>query len=122
MPTKPKSPDRRLTELFRARRKQLVLTVAELAARSGVGARTITHLELGYHPPALGTVARLARALDLVIDVRDLACDDSEATTCGADQPPEAFGDTDPPGETDPITRRRVQRRRFPAARSGPRA
>jgi DNA-binding XRE family transcriptional regulator len=47
------------------------LSQTELARRSGVSQRAIARLERGEHEPRLGTVRRIARALDadLVVEI-----------------------------------------------------
>ena len=44
------------------------LTQSEMAARSGVGAASISHFETGQRVPTLGTLVKLADALDVAVD------------------------------------------------------
>ena len=58
-------------KLVAARRRALGLTLAELAARAGVGRSTVAALESGKLPElGFGRVARICSAVGLVVDVR----------------------------------------------------
>ena len=57
--------------LVAAQRRARGLTLAELAARAGVGRSTLAALESGKLPElGFGRVARICAAVDLVVDVR----------------------------------------------------
>ena len=55
-------------DLVRAERSRRKLTLRELAARAGVSATVIAHIEAG-HPASLETYARLATALELRLEL-----------------------------------------------------
>src|SRR3989304_70549 len=55
-------------DLIRAERSRRKLTLRELAARAGVSAAAIAHVEAG-HPASLETYARLATALEMRLEL-----------------------------------------------------
>src|SRR3972149_6502746 len=55
-------------DLIRAERPRGNLTLRELAARAGVSAAAIAHVEAG-HPASLETYARLATALEIRLEL-----------------------------------------------------
>jgi transcriptional regulator with XRE-family HTH domain len=65
----------RVGQQIRLRRKELDLTVQELADRAGISRRMLTQIELGQANPSLITVDSVARALNT--DFVSLARDDS---------------------------------------------
>ena len=56
-----------LGQRLRRRRKELGLTLAELAQRSDTGISTIHNIERGRTAPRLDTLMRLSAALDMPI-------------------------------------------------------
>jgi transcriptional regulator with XRE-family HTH domain len=54
--------------ILRERRKQLGLTLAEVARRSGLPIATCQNAERVESQPRIGTAAKLASALDLPVD------------------------------------------------------
>lgn len=54
----------RLARQMMQRRRQLKLTQAALAAKSGIGQADISKIESGRSNPTLDTLANLARAMD----------------------------------------------------------
>ena len=54
-----------LAERMRERRKSLGITQEQLAEKSGLSANYIAKLEIGHGVPSLGTLVRLAEALEV---------------------------------------------------------
>jgi len=59
----------RLAENVRSLRELRRLTQAELGARAGIAAASISHFETGQRTPSLDSVVKLADALGVSIDV-----------------------------------------------------
>lgn len=62
-----------LRAALRARRRELGLSQAELAARAGVSQATVSRLERGRDDVRLALVRKLLEAVDLRLEVRDAA-------------------------------------------------
>jgi len=54
--------------LIRARRRQLHLTLQELAAAAGISVGYVSQVERDLATPSLGTLAQIARSLDVGVD------------------------------------------------------
>lgn len=62
-----------LGEMIRRRRLELGLSRSETARRAGLCRNALIPVEDQDRTPSLVTAAKLARALDMFIDLRDLA-------------------------------------------------
>jgi len=60
---------RRLAENVRSLRDLRKLTQADLGARAGIAAASISHFETGQRTPSLDSIVKLADALGVSIDV-----------------------------------------------------
>ena len=58
-----------LPERLRENRKMRGLTQAELGARAGIAAASVSHFETGQRAPSLESLVRLADALELSTDM-----------------------------------------------------
>ncbi len=66
-PPLPASLANALGDEIRRRRKAKGFTLAALAAEAGLSHSAVDHYEAGRHPPTLGTLWRLCRALDVPV-------------------------------------------------------
>lgn len=58
----------RVGALIRARRRQLQLTLQELSAAAGISVGYLSQVERDHATPSLGTLAQIARSLDVGVD------------------------------------------------------
>jgi len=72
-----------VSEQIRQRRKTLGLTQEQLAERAGLSVNYIARIEIVSKTPTLGTLHRIARALDT--DVPKLLCNEETETASAAD-------------------------------------
>lgn len=61
-------PAQALRKNLRAFRKRRGMTQAQMGVKSAVGAASISHFETGQRTPTIGTVVKLADALDVTVD------------------------------------------------------
>lgn len=61
-------PQPRVGALIRARRRQLQLTLQELSAAAGISVGYLSQVERDHATPSLGTLAQIARSLDVGVD------------------------------------------------------
>ena len=63
-----RDPARALRENLRAFRKVRGMTQTQMSLKSAVGAASISHFETGQRTPTIGTLVKLADALDVSVD------------------------------------------------------
>lgn len=63
-----KDPSKNLRENLRKFREIRRMTQAQMSSRSSVGAASISHFETGQRTPTIGTLVKLADALDVTVD------------------------------------------------------
>ena len=61
-------PARALRENLREFRKLREMTQVQMSLKSAVGAASISHFETGQRTPTIGTLVKLADALDVTVD------------------------------------------------------
>lgn len=87
MPDAALQPSPRIGPLIRARRRRLGLTLQALADRSAVSVGYLSQVERGNATPTLGTLAQIARALDVGVDYFVAAPRPADAVTRAATRP-----------------------------------
>ena len=63
-----RDPARALRENLRSFRKLRGMTQGQMSQKSAVGAASISHFETGQRTPTIGTLVKLADALDVTVD------------------------------------------------------